>query len=265
MHVRADLVIQMVDLASDHLEFQVVVRVERAIALRLQVAQLRFDLFLVDSGHDVVFVPLDAQGLAQRGQQVLLVHLRRALDGVPGDFPELGDRFPFQFLVGMAHDDLLGRRGFYQKTLPPARVARYAERMKKPAATSASALIDARITELGDWRGKMLAHVRRLIRQADPEIVEEWKYMGVPIWSHAGIVCTGETYKTVVKLTFAKGASLQDPSRLFNSSLDGKVRRAIDIREGEKVNEAALKDLVRAAVALNLEGAGKKKKPATLR
>ena len=126
--------------------------------------------------------------------------------------------------------------------------------MKKPAATSPSAMIDARIKELGDWRGTMLARVRRLIQQADPEIVEEWKYMGVPIWSHGGIVCTGETYKNVVKMTFAKGAALKDPSGLFNSSLDGNVRRAIDIHEGDKIDEAALKNLVRAAVALNLQG-----------
>src|SRR5215470_263114 len=118
---------------------------------------------------------------------------------------------------------------------------------------SASALIDKRIKELGDWRGKMLAKVRKIIRDADPEIVEEWKWMGTPVWSHGGIVCTGETYKSVVKMTFAKGASLKDPSGLFNSSLEGNVRRAIDIHEGEKVNEAALKDLIRAAVALNLE------------
>jgi hypothetical protein len=137
--------------------------------------------------------------------------------------------------------------------------------MKKPAATSPSAMIDARIKELGDWRGTMLARVRRLIQQADPEIVEEWKYMGVPIWSHGGIVCTGETYKKVVKLTFAKGASLKDPSGMFNSSLDGRVRRAIDIHEGEKIDEAALKDLIRAAVALNLSGGGTKKRPAISR
>src|ERR1700710_2910723 len=123
---------------------------------------------------------------------------------------------------------------------------------------SASALIDERIQELGDWRGKMLAKVRAIIREADPDIVEEWKWMGTPVWSHGGIVCTGETYKQVVKLTFAKGAALQDPSGLFNSSLDGNVRRAIDIREGEKVDEAALKSLIRAAVELNLE---KKPKP----
>ena len=137
--------------------------------------------------------------------------------------------------------------------------------MKKTAATSASDLIDQRIKELGDWRGTMLARVRKVIRQADPEIVEEWKYMGVPIWSHAGIVCTGETYKSVVKLTFAKGASLKDPARLFNSSLEGNVRRAIDIREGETLNEAALKALIRDAVALNVAGGAKKKKPAISR
>ena len=117
---------------------------------------------------------------------------------------------------------------------------------------SASALIDQRIKELGDWRGKTLAKVRAVIHQADPEIVEEWKWMGTPVFSHAGIVCTGETYKNHVKLTFAKGAALKDPAGLFNSSLDGNVRRAIDIHEGEKIDEAALKDLVRAAVALNL-------------
>lgn len=125
--------------------------------------------------------------------------------------------------------------------------------MKKPEpAESASAQIDARINELGDWRGQTLARVRQLIHEADPEIVEEWKWMGTPIWSHAGIVCTGETYKSVVKLTFAKGAALKDPAHLFNSSLEGNVRRAIDIHEGEQINEAALKDLIRAAVELNL-------------
>ena len=117
---------------------------------------------------------------------------------------------------------------------------------------SASAFIDEKIRELGDWRGKTLARVRQIIHEADPEIVEEWKWMGTPIFSHAGIVCTGETYKSVVKVTFAKGAALKDPSGSFNSSLEGNVRRAIDIREGEKINEAALKDLIRAAVALNL-------------
>jgi len=122
---------------------------------------------------------------------------------------------------------------------------------------SASRLIDERIQELGDWRGKMLAKVRAIIHDADPEIVEEWKWMGTPVWSHGGIVCTGETYKKVVKVTFAKGAALQDPSGLFNSSLEGNVRRAIDIPEGAQVNEAALKDLIRAAVALNLESKSK--------
>ena len=129
---------------------------------------------------------------------------------------------------------------------------------------SASAFIDAKIKELGDWRGKTLAKVRAIIHAADPEIVEELKWVrpsspGTPVFSHSGIVCTGETYKSVVKLTFAKGAALPDPSRLFNSSLDGNVRRAIDIHEGEKVNEAALKELIRAAVALNLEGKTKPK------
>jgi hypothetical protein len=131
--------------------------------------------------------------------------------------------------------------------------------MKKPVPVgSASALIDERIVELGDWRGKTLAKVRAVIRKADPEIVEEWKW-GTPVWSHGGIVCTGEAYKKVVKMTFAKGAALKDPAGLFNSSLEGNVRRAIDIPEGEKVNEAALKDLVRAAVALNLGGKAKPK------
>ena len=116
---------------------------------------------------------------------------------------------------------------------------------------SASRLIDARIEELGDWRGEMLSRLRALIKQADPKIIEEWKWMGTPVWSHDGIICTGETYKSVVKMTFAKGASLDDPSCLFNSSLDGRVRRAIDFREGDKVNEKALKALIRAAVELN--------------
>src|SRR2546428_13351325 len=135
--------------------------------------------------------------------------------------------------------------------------------MKKPAAVeSASASIDEKVKELGDWRGKTLAKVREIIHQADPEIVEEWKWVkpttpGTPVFSHGGIVCTGETYKNAVKMTFAKGAALQDPSGLFNSSLEGNVRRAIDIHEGDKVDEAALKDLIRAAVALNLRGKNK--------
>ena len=118
-------------------------------------------------------------------------------------------------------------------------------------AQSASGLIDARIAELGDWRGEMLGRLRALIRQADPHVVEEWKWRGVPVWYHDGMICTGETYKNVVKMTFAKGAALKDPSRLFNSSLDGNTRRAIDFREGEKIDEEALKTLVRAAVTLN--------------
>ncbi len=130
---------------------------------------------------------------------------------------------------------------------------------KAAGAESASVLIDERIKELGDWRGKTLAKVRSLIHAADSEIVEEWKWRGVPVFSHGGIVCTGETYKEVVKLTFAKGAALKDPAKLFNSSMDGNVRRAIDIREGEKINEAALKELIRAAVALNLESKSKSK------
>src|SRR5262247_2110984 len=120
-----------------------------------------------------------------------------------------------------------------------------------PGSESPSQLIDARIEELGDWRGEMLGRLRTLVKEADPEVVEEWKWRGVPVWSHDGLICTGETYKSVVKMTFAKGASLKDPSRLFNSSLDGNTRRAIDFREGEKIDEAALKTLFRAAVALN--------------
>jgi len=128
---------------------------------------------------------------------------------------------------------------------------------KKSPATKAkeglspSKLIDGRIKDLGDWRGKMLARVRGVIKAADPDVVEEWKWRGVPVWEHDGIICTGEAYKDVVKLTFAKGAALTDPSRLFNASLEGNIRRAIDMREGEKINEKALKALVRAAVALN--------------
>jgi hypothetical protein len=126
--------------------------------------------------------------------------------------------------------------------------------MKKSATTKGeppSRLIDARIKELDDWRGKTLSHVRALIKQADPEVVEEWKWRGVPVWSHDGIICTGETYKSVVKLTFAKGASLKDPAGLFNSSLEGNTRRAIDLREGDEIDEDAFKTLIRAAAALN--------------
>jgi hypothetical protein len=129
--------------------------------------------------------------------------------------------------------------------------------MKKSGATegqSASKLIDRRIVELGDWRGETLSRMRQLIKEADPDVVEEWKWMGTPVWSHDGIICTGESYKSIVKLTFAKGASLQDPAKLFNSSLDGNVRRAIDIHEGEEVAAGAFKALIRAAVALNTSG-----------
>ncbi len=136
--------------------------------------------------------------------------------------------------------------------------------MKKPGASearSASELISNRIKELGDWRGLTLGKMRKLIQQADPEVVEEWKWMGTPVWSHDGILCTGESYKKVVKLTFAKGASLSDPARLFNSSLEGNVRRAIDLREGEEVDASAFKALVRQAVALN-QGGKSKSKPA---
>ena len=125
------------------------------------------------------------------------------------------------------------------------------KKTQSKGAESPSALIDARIEELGDWRGKMLSRLRTLIKQADPDVIEEWKWRGVPVWSHDGMICTGETYKNVVKLTFAKGASLKDPARLFNSSLEGNTRRAIDIHEGEKIDEKALKALIRAAIALN--------------
>jgi hypothetical protein len=132
--------------------------------------------------------------------------------------------------------------------------------MKRPVPVeSASALIDKKIKALADWRGKTLARLREIVHEADPEIVEEWKWMGTPVWSHRGIVSTGETYKNVVKMTFARGAALKDPAGLFNSSLDGNLRRAIDIHEGDKVDEAALRDLIRAAVALNLEGQSKPK------
>jgi hypothetical protein len=137
------------------------------------------------------------------------------------------------------------------------------EKSSTSKAPSAAERISERIAELGDWRGKTLARMRKLIKQADPGVVEEWKWMGTPVWSHDGIVCTGESYKSVVKLTFAKGASLRDPRRLFNSSLEGKVRRAIDIREGEVVDESDFKALVREAVALN--SAGKAKHPARRR
>ena len=141
---------------------------------------------------------------------------------------------------------------------------------KEEAGDNPARLIDARIEELGDWRGETLSAVRKIIHEVDPEIVEEFKWRkesspGTPVWSHNGLICTGETYKSIVKMTFAKGAALKDPSGLFNSSLDGNVRRAIDIREGDKVDEAALKDLIRAAVALNLKSENKKPRRASKR
>ena len=137
--------------------------------------------------------------------------------------------------------------------------------MKKAGASqaeSAAELISQRIAELGDWRGETLGRMRKLIQEADPDVVEEWKWMGTPVWSHDGIICTGESYKKVVKLTFAKGASLKDPARLFNSSLEGNVRRAIDIHEGEEVDKTAFKTLIRQAVALNSAGKAKTSKKA---
>ena len=143
----------------------------------------------------------------------------------------------------------------------PAKAARKSASGKTTAkeAGDASRLIDGKIKELDDWRGAMLSHIRTVIKQADPDAIEEWKWRGVPVWSHAGIICTGETYRSVVKLTFAKGASLDDPKQLFNSSLEGNTRRAIDIREGEKINDKALTALIRAAVALNTSTAARKK------
>jgi hypothetical protein len=135
--------------------------------------------------------------------------------------------------------------------------------MKSPAGLSgekASAEITRRISELGDWRGEMLSHVRKLIHDADPDVVEEWKWMGTPVWSHDGIICTGETYKQVVKLTFARGAAIADPKKLFNASLEGNTRRAIDIREGDKISEPAFKQLIKAAVATNVAIEGNKAK-----
>jgi hypothetical protein len=145
-----------------------------------------------------------------------------------------------------------------RSVLPGAKASRSTTRSTKKPAESASELIDARIDELGDWRGEMLARLRALIKQADPGVAEEWKWRGTPVWSHDGLICTGETYKHVVKMTFAKGASLADPARLFNSSLEGNVRRAIDFHEGDKIDAKALRDLVRAAVALNKSSAGRR-------
>ena len=144
--------------------------------------------------------------------------------------------------------------------MAPKKPAKKAVAKKATPSIGASKLIDGRIKDLGDWRGEMLARVRAIIEAADPAVVEEWKWRGVPVWSRAGIICTGETYKSVVKMTFAKGASLDDPARLFNSSLEGNTRRAIDIHEGEKINEKALKALIRAAVALNESKPAKKRR-----
>ena len=146
-----------------------------------------------------------------------------------------------------------------KKTTATAKNTTSAAKKAKQAATPSQS-IDARIAELADWRGEMLARIRRLIKQADPKVVEEWKWRGVPVWSHDGIICTGETYKSVVKMTFAKGASLDDPSGLFNSSLEGNTRRAIDVHEGDKIDTNALKALIRAAVALNQTSAAKRRK-----
>jgi hypothetical protein len=144
------------------------------------------------------------------------------------------------------------------KTTTSARKQKSASK-ERSGGESPSELIDARIKYLSDWRGETLARIRALIKQADPDVVEEWKWRGVPVWSHAGMICTGETYKSVVKMTFAQGASLDDPSRLFNSSLDGNVRRAIDFHEGEKIDEKALKALIRAAVVLNTSSSARRR------
>lgn len=144
-----------------------------------------------------------------------------------------------------------GKAGKARTAKLPAKTPSKSAATKAKQTASPSSLIDARIKELGDWRGETLARIRKLIHEADPQVVEEWKWRGVPIWEHAGIICTGETYKEVVKMTFAKGASLDDPKGLFNSSLEGNTRRAIDIRQGDKIDEKALKALIKAAVALN--------------
>jgi hypothetical protein len=151
-----------------------------------------------------------------------------------------------------------GERQTTMKKATPTMKKRKSDSKEGKEGDSPSQLIDARIEELGDWRGETLARVRSLVKQADPEVVEEWKWRGVPVWSRAGIICTGETYKNVVKMTFAKGASLKDPSGLFNSSLEGNTRRAIDFHEGDRFDEKALKALIRAAVALNTSSAGQR-------
>jgi hypothetical protein len=148
-----------------------------------------------------------------------------------------------------------------KKTTPRKKATKKVAAKKAKTGNPPSRLVDGRIKELGDWRGETLARIRRVIKQADPEVVEEWKWLGVPVWEHSGIICTGETYKNVVKMTFPKGASLEDPSGLFNSSLEGNTRRAIDVHEGEAIDEKALKALVRAAVALNESSPSKRTRP----
>ena len=160
-------------------------------------------------------------------------------------------RRPFEHVRAAERAPDSGKKTMAQKGTSPT---------EAKGADSPSKLIDARIAELGDWRGRTLARIRALIQQADPDVVEEWKWRGVPVWSHAGILCTGETYKNVVKMTFAKGASLEDPSRLFNSSLEGNTRRAIDVHEGDEIDEKALQALIRAAVALNTAAAAARKR-----
>src|SRR5687767_13666942 len=194
-----------------------------------------------------------------RGDQLDVVFL--ALVFLADSGPDFG--IGLREKVGSEHFLACGKGARFYQRQPgsPARDAaavqgcvrrRDAPRISRMSRTkSPSRMIDQRIKELGDWRGKVLSRIRGLIKQADPEVVEEWKWRGVPVWSHDGLICTGETYKNVVKMTFAKGAALEDPSRLFNSSLEGNTRRAIDIREGEKIDEKALKALIRAAVALN--------------
>src|SRR4029077_14749144 len=183
------------------------------------------------------FVALKEQHLGRRD-----IRSFTAMTGQKGQFGHFGDKF----------FSLTERRNpNIKKATTTMKKRKSGSKEGKEGRDAPSQLIDARIKELSDWRGEMLARVRILIKQADSEVVEEWKWRGVPVWSHAGMICTGETYKNVVKMTFAKGASLEDPSRLFNSSLEGNTRRAIDFHEGDKVDENALKALIRAAVALN--------------
>ncbi len=250
----AQLRVPQVAEAFTHLGFPAYFRVELSWAKFLGVVLL------------LVPVPARLKEWAYAGFAIILV--------VGAYRPCIGGRWPGGLGLGGGDRRAVGAFVLLLARVPPGRQARSGRSrrneidgrvgagMKKPVtAESASTLIDQKIKELGDWRGRTLAKVREIVHEADPEIVEEWKWMGTPTWSHGGIVCTGETYKSVVKMTFAKGAALNDPAGLFNSSLDGNVRRAIDIREGEKINEAGLKDLIRAAVALNLEAKSKPKSP----